>query len=321
MPRFDVTTIGEGQLRYSVPADVRLERTDQFNVSVACTEANVLSLLSRLGWKCGWVSALPKSPMGRRVANEYTLSGLDLSAVVWDKDKRLATYYVEYARMPRQIQVYYDRQDTCFTNLTSEDIDWDYLLDTKLFHISGLTIPLADNIHDILWEGVERAKAKGVKVSLDVNYRSRIWTPEKAAEVLTPFMEKTDILFCGRRDTLTIFGGSDDNETLIHNLQKMSGAETIVTTLSEHGVMALQDGKIDSHPAVATEIVDRIGAGDAMVGGVLHGWLQGDVFKGLRYGSMTAGMALTQFGDVLVTNSDELEEMVNRKNDGDIISR
>ena len=83
MPRFDVTTIGEGQLRYSVSAGQRLETATQLDVHIACTEANVASLLARLGWRCGWISSMPANPLGRRVANEFRLAGLDLSALVW----------------------------------------------------------------------------------------------------------------------------------------------------------------------------------------------------------------------------------------------
>ena len=102
MPRFDVTTLGEGQLRYSVSPGQRLEVATQLDVHVACTEANVSSLLARLGWRCGWISGLPSTPLGRRVANEFRLSGLDMSAMVWSNSGRLATYYVEYAVPPRR---------------------------------------------------------------------------------------------------------------------------------------------------------------------------------------------------------------------------
>ena len=161
MPRFDVVTIGEGQLRYSVPAGNRLEDVDRLDVHACGTEANVVSLLSRLGWHCGWLSRLPKTPLGRRVANQFKLSGLDLSAVLWANEGRIATYYVEYAGSPRSTQVYYDRANTCFTNLEKGDIDWEYLTDTQILHLSGLTVPLSANLSEIVLESVRRAKAKG----------------------------------------------------------------------------------------------------------------------------------------------------------------
>ena len=154
MPRFDMTTIGEGQLRYSVPLGAYLERATQLDVNVTGTEANVSSLLSRLGWRCGWITSLPDSPLGRRVGNEYALSGLDMSAVVWSIRHRLAIYYVEFGTPPKGSQVYYDRTDTCFVNMTRDDIDWDYLLDTRLLHISGLSVPLSPvDSHDLAGSG------------------------------------------------------------------------------------------------------------------------------------------------------------------------
>ncbi|KAA3659995.1 MAG: sugar kinase, partial [Chloroflexi bacterium] len=168
MPRFDVTTIGEGQLRYSVPAGVRLAKATQLDVNVTGTELNVVCLLSRLGWNAGWVSALPESPLGQRVMMALQLAGVDGTAVSHIPNHRLATYYVEFAHPPRSSQVYFDRANTAFTNLTVDDIDWDYLLDTRLLHISGLTIPLSDSIQAILLEALARAKAKSISVSFDM---------------------------------------------------------------------------------------------------------------------------------------------------------
>jgi 2-dehydro-3-deoxygluconokinase len=112
-PRFDLTTLGEGQLRLCVPAGERLERADRFDVYVSGTEGNVADTLARLGWRTGWVSALPDSPLGRRVQRQHVLAGVDLGAVRW-AEGRLATYYVEYAVPPRSIQVWFDRRDSCF---------------------------------------------------------------------------------------------------------------------------------------------------------------------------------------------------------------
>ena len=100
MPRFDLTTLGEGQLRLCVPAGERLERADRFDVYVSGTEGNVADTLARLGWRAGWVSALPDSPLGRRVRRHHVIAGVDLDAVRWSEG-RLATYYVEYAVPPR----------------------------------------------------------------------------------------------------------------------------------------------------------------------------------------------------------------------------
>lgn len=310
MPRFDVTTLGEGQLRYSVPPGQRLEVATQLDVHIACTEANVSSLLARLGWRCGWISGLPSTPLGRRVANEFRLSGLDMSAMVWSDSGRLATYYVEYAVPPRATQVYYDRANTVFTNLTVEQIDWEYLLDTRLLHISGLTVPLSPSIREILIEAVRRAKAAGVPVSFDMNYRRRVWTPQEARETVLPILRDVAVLFCGRSDARQVFGIEGEPQEIVLQLGDLTGAGHIVTSLSGDGLIGWDRQAFHRQPAREVVILDRIGAGDAMVGGVLHGWLQGDFAKGLRYGALTAALALSQYGDQVITTSEELEALL-----------
>ena len=314
MPRFDLTTIGEGQLRYSVPHGRRLERVTQLDVNVTGTEANVSSLLARLGWRCGWVTALPDTPLGRRIAWDYGTSGLDLSAVVWSNNHRVATYYVEFSGPPRGTQVYYDRENTAFVNLSQEQIDWDYLLDTRLLHISGLTVPLSPSIHAILMEAVQRAKALGIPVSFDMNYRSRIWTPEKAAQTIAPFLEQVDILFFARGDARRMYGFEGEPEAIVRQIGSLTPARTIITSLSSDGILGWDRESFFFEPARRIEVLDRIGAGDAMVAGVLHGWMQGDVRKGLRYGVVTAALALTQYGDTVLTSAAELETLINTSN-------
>lgn len=311
MPRFDVTTIGEGQLRYSVPVGTHLERATRLDVNVTGTEANVTSLLSRLGWRCGWMSALPNNPLGRRVANEYAQSGLDLSAIHWSDDGRLAIYYVEFGLPPKGTQVYYDRKNTCFVNLTRADIDWDYLLDTRLLHITGLSVPLSPSINAILLEAVDLAKARDITVSFDMNYRSRIWTTDEAAEAITPFLKAVDILFFARGDAERMYGFDGAPQDIVRKLGDLTSASAIVSSLSSEGIIAWDRHTFHIEPAKNIQVLDRIGAGDAMVAGVLHGWLQGDLFKGLKYGVLTAALNLTHYGDTVYISRAELEALLD----------
>ncbi len=312
MARFDLTTIGEGQLRYSVPAGMRLERAKQFDVNVSGTEANVSCLLSTLGWRCGWVSSLPDSPLGRRVASEYSLSGVDLSAVCWSSDHRLATYYVEYARPPRAIQIHYDRDDTCFTNCTIDDVDWEYLLDTRLLHLSGLTIALSPSIHEIVLEAVRRAKERAIPISFDMNYRSRLWTPAQAAAAVRPLLRDIDVLFFSRTDARTVLGIDGTPEQIVERLHELSEAHYVITSLSRDGLIGWDGHIFHTELARPVEIVDRIGAGDAMVAGVLHGYLQNNFVLGLRTGALTAALCLSQHGDQVVTSQRELDELLDQ---------
>jgi 2-dehydro-3-deoxygluconokinase len=318
MPRFDVTTIGEGQLRYCVPPGRRLEQASQLDVYVTGTEANVSSLLARLGWQCGWITGLPDNPLGRRVANEYKATGLDMSAAIWSDSGRLAVYYVEFAKPPRSTQVYYDRKNTCFTSLTTDDIDWDYLLDTRLLHLSGLTVPLSASVNAIIHEAVERARANRIPISFDMNYRSRVWTPEEAAASVQPIIEQVDLLFFARGDAQRMYGIEGSPEEIVRQISRLSGAQYIVTSLSKDGLIGWDRQTYYSAPAHNIEVIDRIGAGDAMVAGVLHGWLQGDFPKGIQYGVLTAALALSQYGDLVLTSREDLDMLLN-SNPQDIV--
>lgn len=311
MARFDVTTIGEGQLRYCVPAGHRMEQVKQFDVYVSGTEANVTCLLSRLGWNCGLISALPNTPLGRRVKNEYLLAGLDISAIDWQATGRVATYYVEYAVPPRSTTVLYDRKDSCFANMTVDQIDWDYLLDTRLLHLSGITIALSDSMQAILLEAIRRAKAKGVKVSFDMNYRSLLWTPEEAVKVVKPVFEEVDILFLARGDAQRMFGFEGSPQEIVEQIAPLTNAQHIITSLSSNGLIGWDRTQFYFQPAREVGLIDRIGAGDAMVGGVLHGWLQGDFAKAIRYGVLTAALALSQWGEQVITNTEEVEMLLD----------
>lgn len=318
-PRFDITTIGEGQLRYSVPPGHRLESAHQLDVHVACTEANVASLLSRLGWRAGWISGLPATPLGRRISNEFQLAGLDMSAMIWAEAWRVATYYVEYATPPRATQVYYDRANTVFTSLTPDQIDWDYLLDTRLVHVSGLTVPLSPGVRAIVLETVRRASAAKVPVSFDMNYRRRVWTPEQARATVLPLFRDLSILFCGRSDARQLLGIEGQPEEIVLRLGDLTGAQYIVTSLAGDGLIGWDRRAFYREPAREVTILDRIGAGDAMVGGVLHGWLQGDFARGIRYGALTAALALSQYGDQVVTTREEVEALLDDNAKTDIM--
>jgi len=317
-PRFDVTSYGEGQLRYSVPPGQRLEMADKYDVNISGTEANVTSLLSRLGWNCGWVSSMPNSPMAKRVYNAYMLSGLDLSAIQWKNYGRLATYYVEYAVPPRSTNVFYDRTNTCFTNMCNTDVDWDYILDTKIIHLSGLTMPLSENTGIIINEAMDKAKTKGITVSFDVNHRTRLWSTETAKKRLLPVLKKVDFLFCGLRDARTIFGFSGSPQEILEQVATLTSAKHIVMSMSENGLLGWDGNEMIHQPPRRVVVLDRIGAGDSMVGGVLHGFLQGDFTKGLAYGVTTASMNLSQYGDQLITSAEELEHTLNT-GDQDIV--
>ena len=306
MTRFDVTTFGEAMLRLSVPVGTRMESSNQLDMHPAGAEANVAAALSRLGRRTGWASSLPDTALGRLVTNQLRQAGVDLSAVLWRQEGRIGTYFVEFSVPPRPIQVIYDRADTCITSMEPEKVDWSYLLDTHILHLTGITPALSASCEAITVEAIDRANQQGIPVSFDINFRSKLWTAERAASVLVPLMQKIAVLFCSLRDANVLFGCTGSAERVIEQLASMSSASQIVLTIAEEGALGWENGQFYRQPAREVTIVDRIGAGDALAAGVLHGWLDNNFEAGLAYGVTMAALALSQRGDMVITTQEEL---------------
>lgn len=305
-PRFDVTTLGEMLLRLSVPSGKRLENATQLDLHPAGAEANVVTLLARLGRHTCWVGALPNNPLGRLSVNALRVAGVDTSGICWSDHGRMGTYYVEFGEPPRGIQVTYDRAHSCATHLSVEEINWDLLLDTRLLHLTGITPPLSASCHEIISEAVRRARERNVPISFDINYRQKLWSTTEAAQTLMPLIQDVELLFCSQADAVRLFHCTGSMEEIAQGMLELSQARYVVVTFSEQGAL-LWNGKEWQHEAARpTRIIDRLGAGDALAAGIIHGWLDGDLAAGLRYGVTLSALALSQFGDMVVTNESEL---------------
>ena len=308
-PKFEITAFGETTLRFSVLSGDRITNMRQAEVYAGGAETNVLAGLGCLGRRCAWLSALPDSDLGGFVLRELRAVGIDMSAVLC-RGERVGVNYVEFASAPRPLNVIYDRANAAVTELTPVDIDWEYLLSTTVLHLTGITAALSDGCYDILLDACERAKAKDVAVSFDVNYRSKLWLPEVAREKLIPLLELVDILICGEADAETIFGFSGSAEEVLKALGNLSGAKHVVLTQSSRGSSTLVDGQVVRVQARAVNIVDRVGAGDAFASGVIDGYLDGDIVVGMRRGSVMSAIALTQYGDMITTSRKELNRLL-----------
>jgi 2-dehydro-3-deoxygluconokinase len=305
-PRFDVTTFGEMLLRLSVPSGERLENAGRLELYPAGAEANVTTLLSRLGRKTCWLGALPDNPLGRKACGALRLAGVDTSGIHWSSRGRMGTYYVEFGESPRGIQVIYDRSHSCTTQLQSSNVDWDLLFDSRLLHLTGITPALSASCHEIVAEAIRQAKARRVPVSFDINYRQKLWPEADAAQTLLPLLQGIELLFCSQRDALGLFNLRGRMLDVAQQLLDLSGARTVVLTFAEQGALLWNGKESKQEAARPTRIIDRLGAGDALAAGVIQGWLENDLPTGLRYGVTLAAMALSQFGDMVITNKSEL---------------
>ena len=317
-PRFDFVSLGESMLRLSVPTGRRLDDTRLLDMELAGAESNVSVALARLGWRVGWVSRMPDHALGQAILRALRSDGVDVSAVKCVPDERLGTYFIEYATPPRTTQVIYDRADSAASHMTTADIDWDYLLDTRILHLTGITAALSENCYALLEEAIKRARAAGVMISFDVNYRAKLWPAATAGERLRPLIADADILLCKGADAAALFNCQGEPRQLMAELQALTRAPAIFCTFGEQGAALLFGTEFVTEPALPVQIVDRIGSGDAFAAGVLDGWLSGDTStqdlsalrEGLQRGVALAAIALSQYGDRVLSSRAELNAML-----------
>lgn len=310
---FDLTTIGEAMLRLSVPIGMRLADTRAFDVEIGGAESNVCVALSRLGRRCGWASRLPDHALGDAVLRVLRADGVDVAAVQKAPGERLGTYFVEYAAQPRAIQVIYDRAGSAAARLGPDDLDWGYLLNTRILHLTGITAALSESCYHAVAEAIRRARSAGVTVSFDVNYRAKLWEARTAGDRLRPLIAEADLLFCKSNDASLLFGCMGEPPELMARLQALTRAGAICCTFGERGAALLQGKSFLMQPALPVQIVDRIGSGDAFAAGVLDGLLDGDLPAGLRRGVALAAIALSQHGDRVLTSRAELAAVLTQE--------
>lgn len=316
--QFDFISLGESMLRLSVPTGRRLDDTRTLDMEIAGAESNVSVALARLGWHVGWVSRMPDHALANAILRALRSDGVDISAVKRVSDERLGTYFIEFATPPRTTQVIYDRANSAASHMTTADIDWDYLLNTRVLHLTGITAALSDNCYALLVEAIRRARAAGVTVSFDVNHRAKLWDAATAGKKLRPLIAEADILFCKGADATSLFGCQGEPRQLISELQSLTRAQAVYCTFGEKGAALLSGTEFVAQPALPVQIVDRIGSGDAFAAGVLDGWLSSDqstpdfsaLQDGLRRGVALAAIALSQFGDRVLSSRAELNAML-----------
>ena len=296
--RKQLVTLGEAMLRLSVRPGHRLEDAAIFDVHVAGSEANVAYAASRVGVRSGWVSALPANPLGRRVAGTLAAAGVDTSSVCWVDGGRLGLYFVELGAAPRPISVVYDRARSAIADATPDLFDWESISDTDFFHVSGITLGLSAGCSEIALRALQEARRRSAVVTFDVNYRQRLWSPDAAAGAIRSVAPLIDILVCTAEDARDLFAADGPPEAAVAWLQQELGVQTVVLTLGAEGALAVRDGAVHRRPGHPVETIDRVGAGDAFVAGLIWGLLDGSLELGLERGLAMSALKMTLHGDL-----------------------
>ena len=309
----DVLTFGETMLRLSPPGGQRLAQAATLEAWAAGSESNVAAALAALGLAATWVSRLPGHALGHRIADALRARGVDVSHVVWTPpDERLGVFYAEAAAAPRAGAVLYDRAGSAAASLCPADVP-DALLDAhRHLHVSGITPALSPSCAETVEDAIRRARARGRTVSLDVNYRARLWPPARAADVLAPLLGAADVLICARGDAARLFRLSgDDLEDAARGLRDRFGVPVAAVTAGADGAAGCDGAGAVSAPAVpVASTVERLGSGDAFAAGLLAGWLGGEsLASALALGAAAAALKRTIPGDMLLATRAEVESL------------
>ena len=201
-----VVTLGEIMLRLSPEGRKRFLQVDRLDVNYGGSEANVAVALCNMGCPAEFVTALPENDLGRAAENFVRSFGVSTAHCV-KKQGRLGVYYLEKGAAQRPSKVIYDREGSVFSKAESADFDFDEIFDgAGWFHFSGITPALSPSAAELTVKAVESAKKKGLTVSCDLNYRSALWSVEKASKTLAPLLYQTDVLIANENHLKMLFG-------------------------------------------------------------------------------------------------------------------
>lgn len=318
---YDLVTFGETMIRLSPPDFRRLEQTNLLEVNVGGSELNTAVAAQRLGLSTSYVTRLTRNPLGRMIENKAREHGVDTSYIVWTDEDRVGTYFVEFGASPRPNSVIYDRCDSAIARIEPGEVDWNALFQgAKLFYTSGITPALSPAVAAATKEAIQTAKTAGLKVSIDLNYRARLWSQVEARAVMTELVEQANILITTEEDTQRVFGIKKDSyEKVAQALADRFQLEAVAITLRETQsvwrnawtAIVYADGEIHRAPVFDIEIVDRVGAGDAFSGGFLFGYLLDGPAVGVRYGVAVSALKQTNPGDLCWATREESERLLD----------
>ena len=289
-----VVTLGEIMLRLSPEANRRFVQADKFEVIYGGGEANVAVSLANYGHDAYFVTKLPEHEIGQSAINELRRWGVNTDYIVRGGN-RVGIYYAETGASMRPSKVIYDRAGSSIAEADPKDFDFDKIMKgAKWFHWSGITPAISDKAAEITKLACEAAKRNKVTVSVDLNFRKKLWTSEKAQKIMRPLMKYVDVCIGNEEDAELCLGFKPDADVeagntnaegykgIFQQMAKEFGFKYVVSTLREslsathNGWKAMiYDGKkfYESKHYDINPIIDRIGGGDSFSGGLIHGLL------------------------------------------------
>src|SRR5438874_3444599 len=321
---FDVVTFGEAMIRLSPPNFMRFEQANSFDLKVGGAELTTAVGLARLGHSAAWVSRLTRNPLGRLIANHAREAGVSTEHVLWTDEDRVGVYFLEFGAAPRASSVLYDRKGSAIANVRPGMVPWATVFaGVRWFHVTGITPALGTGAAEAPREALQAARAAGLKTSIDLNHRVKLWSNAEAGKWMTEFMQWCDVLVTTEEDTERVFGiTGKDYEDVAAQVARRFPLSVVAITLRENPLVwknswtaiAYREGKVYRTRSYEVEIVDRLGAGDSFAAGLIHGLLDGDLQKGLDYGVAASAIKHSIPGDFAWVTREEVETLLKTGN-------
>lgn len=333
MPR--VVTFGEIMLRLSPPGHLRLGQAHAFDAVYGGGEANVAASLALLGLDSRFVTRLPTGPLGDAARDALRQRGVDVSEVLRGGE-RLGIYFLEVGAVQRGSNVIYDRVDSAFAKTAPGAIDWDAALaGADQFHWTGITPAVSADAAEVCAEAVRAANRLGVPVSVDLNYRSKLWAyGADPRDVMPALVEGCDLVVAGASDAEALLGigpdddvPDDDDEAQYRSLfaalrERFPRCRACAATVrhahsASHNTWSAvysptADALLTTRAYEITDIVDRVGGGDSFMAGLLYGrhTYPDDPQHALDFAVAASALKHTIFGDVNLARADEVEALL-----------
>ncbi len=291
-----VITFGELMLRLAPEGYLRFVQSDSLQATFGGAEANVAVSLANYGLDAAFVSKLPTHEIGQAAVNSLRKFGVDTSLIARGGE-RVGIYYCEKGASQRPSKVIYDRAHSSIATASHDDFDWDAIFrGADWFHFTGITPALSDEVADICIMACEAAKEKGITISCDLNFRKKLWSKEKAGEVMGRLCQYIDYCIANEEDAKDVFGieasetdidsGKLNREGYIQVAQQLTdrfGFKGVAITLRESlsandnnwSAMLYTDGEAYFSRKYTMHIVDRVGGGDSFGAGLIYALLKG----------------------------------------------
>ena len=290
-----IVTFGELMLRLAPEGYLRFVQADAFEATFGGGEANVSISLANFGKDTSFVTKLPSHEIGQMAVNSLRKYGVDTSLIVRG-GKRVGIYYLEKGASQRASKVIYDRAGSAIAEAVKADFDWDKIFEgAGWFHFTGITPALSDELAEICLEACKKAKEKGIIVSCDLNYRNKLWSKEKAGEVMDKLCKYVDVCISNEEDANDVFKikapdtdvtageiNSEGYKYVAEELRRRFGFSYVAITLRESisasdnrwGAMLYDGNDFFFSKKYNVHIVDRVGGGDSFGAGLIYSLTQ-----------------------------------------------